>query len=79
MIFREQNFSNTGHFFDSARHTTTNELKLMANTLDSVPYKMSGQGCDDLNDVISAIRSFWYMQCLSSDVKKNLQGKRTSL
>ena len=48
----------------------------MDNVLDSVPHQMSGQGCDDLNDVTSATDLIWKIKCLISDVKNNLQGKR---
>ena len=38
---------------------------------------MLGQAFDDLDDVASATNSFACLKCLTSDVKKNLQGKRT--
>ena len=40
--------------------TTLQTIKrLMENLLDSVPHEMSGQGCDDLDDVTSANGSMW--------------------
>ena len=45
----------------------------MDNALRSVPYQMSGRGCDD--DVTRATRSLIVDDFLTSDVQKNLLGK----